>query len=205
MASTSKRMFFAPTGESRTWPNELTREAVRGTEYRSDERARHNTTLPYTRLVAGHADYTPVHFGESLADTSPAHQIASAAILISPLLTYAAHPKNILENPGVEVMKSIPSVWDETIVLPPSEIAEIAAFARRSGHTWFLAIMNGPAARTVKIPLLFPGEAKYQARLIRDSKDNAAAVEIENMTLKRSDSLEVEFRGGGGFIARFSK
>jgi len=69
----------------------------------------------------------------------------------------------------------------------------------RSGHTWFLAIMNGPAARTVKIPLLFLGEAKYQARLIRDSKDNAAAVEIENMTLKRSDSLQIELRGGGGF------
>jgi len=70
-----------PTGESRTWPNELTREAVRGMEYRSDERARHNTTLPYTRLLAGHADYTPVHFGEPLADTSWAHQIASAALL----------------------------------------------------------------------------------------------------------------------------
>src|SRR4029453_13100110 len=39
-----------PTGESRTWPNEMTRESIRGMEYRSMERrAVHNTTLPFTR------------------------------------------------------------------------------------------------------------------------------------------------------------
>src|SRR5574341_469328 len=50
------------------------------------------------RLLAGHADYTPMHFGDRRNDTTWAHQIASAAIFTSPLLTYAAHPKSILEN-----------------------------------------------------------------------------------------------------------
>ena len=54
-----------PAGESRTWPNELSREAIRGLEYRSMSlRSVHNTTLPFTRFLAGHGDYTPVHFGE---------------------------------------------------------------------------------------------------------------------------------------------
>ena len=195
-----------PTGEPRTWPNELVREAVKGMESsKLQARARHDTTLPFTRLLAGHADYTPVHFGARRGDTSWAHQIASAAIFTSPLLTYAAHPKNILENPGVEMMKSIPSVWDETIVLPPSEIGEVAAFARRSGDTWFLAIMNGPAARAVNIPLSFLGEGGYREMLIRDNKDDAAAVKIENTSLKRGDSLAIELCEGGGFIARFSR
>ena len=122
-----------PAGESRTWPNELTREAVRGLEYRSMQtRARHDTTLPFTRYLAGHADYTPMHFGERRRETSWAHQIASAVIFTSPLLIFGAHPKNILANPAVELIKSISSVWDETVVLSVSEIGELAIFARRN-------------------------------------------------------------------------
>jgi alpha-glucosidase len=195
-----------PTGEPRTWPNELVREGVRGMEAsRLKERAKHNATLPFTRYLAGHADYTPVHFGARRADTTWAHQISTAAVFTAPLLTYGAQPANILKNPGVEMMKSIPAVWDETIVLPVSEIGELAAFARRSGQTWFLAILNGPAAKTINIPLSFLGKGDYRAMLIRDNKNDVAAVEVENTTLKGVDSLTVEMLAGGGFIARFSK
>src|SRR5207245_4386837 len=42
-----------PTGGERTWPNEMTREGVRGLEYRSTPGwAVHNTTLPFTRFLA---------------------------------------------------------------------------------------------------------------------------------------------------------
>jgi len=195
-----------PTGRARTWPNELVREGIRGMEAsRLMDRARHQTILPFTRYLAGHADYTTMIFSERRRDSSWAHQIASMAVFASPLLTIVAHPQNILNNPAVDVIKSIPAVWDETIVLPVSEIGEIAAFARRSGNTWFLAIMNGPSARTVKIPLSFLGEGGYRAMLIRDNKDDAAAVKIENTTLKRRDSLSLELSEGGGFIARFSR
>src|SRR5262245_37284714 len=60
-----------PTGEPRTWPNELIREGVRGMEAsKLLARAKHNTTLPFTRYPAGHADYTPVHFGARRGDTT---------------------------------------------------------------------------------------------------------------------------------------
>lgn len=194
-----------PAGESRTWPNEMMREGIRGLEYRSMQtRAVHNTTLPFTRMLAGHADYTPVHFGERRRETSWAHQIASGAIFTSPVLIYGAHPKNILENPAVDMIKSIPSVWDETIALPVSEVGEVAAFARRSGDTWFLAIMNGPTARELKIPLSFLGKGKYEAMLVRDRMEEAGAVNIEHRAFRRPDILTVELRSGGGFIARFS-
>jgi alpha-glucosidase len=103
------------------------------------------------------------------------------------------------------MMKSIPSTWDETIVLPPSEIGEIAVFARRSGRTWFLAVLNGLTTRTVKIPLSFLGDNEYRTMLLRDNKDDAAALEVEKKSLKRSDSLAIDLPAGGGFIARFSK
>ncbi len=195
-----------PAGEARTWPNEMTREGIYGLEHRKGESwSRHNTTLPFTRMLAGHADYTGMHFGERRRETSWAHQIASVAILTSPVLIYGAHPKNILENPAVEMIKSLPSTWDETIALPMCEIGELAVFARRHGDTWFLAIMNGPNSRKESISLSFLGGGKYEVMLVRDELDNAAAVRIEKTTMNQRDSIKMDLRVGGGFIARFSR
>jgi alpha-glucosidase len=102
------------------------------------------------------------------------------------------------------VVKSIPAVWDETVVLPASEIGETAAFARRSGDTWFVAVLNGPSARTIKVPLSFLGSAEYRALLVRDHKDDPAAVRVEEAVARRGDALEIDMRDGGGFIARFT-
>lgn len=103
------------------------------------------------------------------------------------------------------MIKSISSVWDETIALPPCAIGEMAALARRRGHTWFLAILNGPTARTTQIPLAFLGTGKYQALVIRDQPENAAAVRIENTSVSRDDALVIELRAGGGFMGRFTR
>ena len=90
-------------------------------------------------------------------------------------------------------------------MLPVSEIGEVAAFARRKGDTWFLAIINGPTQKTIHVDLSFLGNGKYQAMVIRDQRDNPAAETIENTTLSRSDSFAIDLRPAGGFIARFSK
>jgi alpha-glucosidase len=202
-----------PTGLERTYPNIVGIEGIRGMEF-FPPYAQHDVVLPFTRLLAGMADYTPTHFGSRVADTTWAHQVANAVILQSPLLVYAAHPVNILANPTVDVLKSIPSYWDETVVLPVSEIREVAAFARRSGDTWFLAITNGPTPRNVRIDLSAflgrrpqaPGArlASFHATLVRDAEE-AAAVKIEQLTLAASDSLSVELRSGGGFVARLKR
>lgn len=193
-----------PTGESRTYPNELLREAVRGMEAgRLKDRAWHDATLPFTRYLAGHADYTPVHFGQRRSDTTWTHQIATAVVFTAPLLTYAAHPTNLLSNPAVDMIKSIPSVWDETIVLPPSEIGEVAVFARRNGARWFLAVVNGPVEKTFDVKLNFLGNGNYKTMLVKDDLANPASVKIENTTLTRNNIIKIELSAGGGFIARF--
>ena len=194
-----------PAGESRTWPNELTREAIRGLEYRSTSlRSVHNTTVPFTRFLAGHADYTPVHFGDRRRETSWAHQIASAIVFTSPLMIYGAHPQHILDNPAAELIKSIPSVWDETIVLAPSEIGEVAAFARRSGDVWFVGVMNALVGKAIHIPLHFLSSGKYRATIVRDQMDEPGAVKVERQSMSRGDSLSIRMRAGGGFVGRFS-
>ena len=195
-----------PTGEPRTWPNELVREAVRGMEAsRLQARAKHDATLPFTRFLAGHADYTPVHFGARRGDSTWAHQVATAAVFTAPLLTYGAQPKTMLENPCAPMIKSIPAVWDQTIVLPVSQIGEIAAFARRNGDTWFLAIVNGPAAKTVDIPLSFLGDGAYKALIVRDNPQDSAAIQVDNTSVTKEQSLKIDLSTGGGYVARFSE
>ena len=192
-----------PTGESRTWPNELNREAVSGMERRSMPAwAQHDTTIPFTRMLAGHLDFTPMLFGERRRETSWAHQIATAALFTAPLLVYGAHPQAMLDNPAVDLIKSIPTVWDETRVLPLSEIGEIAAFARRHGKQWFLVIANGPSGRSVEEPLSFLGQGSHEALLVRDEVDEPAAVRVEHVTVRARDSLRIDLRAGGGFVAR---
>src|SRR5439155_12577869 len=132
-----------------------------------------------TRYLAGPAEYTPMLFTDRRGDTTWAHQVALPVVFTTPLLTYAASPQHILENPAVDLIKSIPPTWDQTIVLPPSEIGQLAIFARRSGDTWFLGILNGNDARKLDVPLSFLGEGSYKAMLVRDDKTNRAAVEIE--------------------------
>jgi alpha-glucosidase len=168
------------------------------------ERARHNTTLPFTRFLAGHGDYTPVVFGERRGDTTWAHQIATAAVFTEPLLTYGSHPQKLLDNPAVEMIKSIPATWDETIALPGCELGKLVVFARRDGDQWFLAVLNGDDPRAVAIPLSFLSEGSFDAMLVGDRPGEPMAVEIEEAQHKRTDSLSLKLEPGGGYIARFT-
>ena len=128
-----------PIGRERTWPNEITRESIRGHEYhilryRRTLPPQHDCILPFTRFVIGPGDYTPTVFNpKELRGYTWARELAQAIVFTSPFLCYADHPQNYLNNPAVDVMKAIPSTWDETMVLPGSEIGKCAAFARRKG------------------------------------------------------------------------
>ena len=195
-----------PTGQSRTWPNELTREGVKGMETRNlMDRATHETTIPFTRFLAGPAEYTVMMFGERRRNTSWTHQIASAAILSAPMLTYAANPENILSNPALEVIKVIPATWDETIVLPGSEIGQLAAYARRKGSMWFIAVMNGVNEKSMRIPLTFLNANKtYETIIVKDQPNDSAAVLVEHGRNRASDVIELKLASGGGYVALFT-
>ena len=88
-------------------------------------------------------------------------------------------------------------------VLAAALLTIAAAFARRSRDAWFATVLSGPDAKTIQVPLSFPGDARYVAMLVRDRKDEPAAVEIEEITMQRTDSLRVGLNQGGGFIATF--
>ncbi len=193
-----------PTGESRTWPNEMTREAIRGMENRPPW-ASSNTILPFTRYLAGHADYTPIHFGDRLGEVSWAHHVASMIVFTSPFLCMGADPKSIVDNPCKEMIQSIPPVWDETIVLPQSKIGELVLFARRKGTDWFIAAMNGTnEIKTVNVNLSFLKKSSYTCYVVADDKDKQANAIISNKTVTPGSGFSISLNAAGGFVARFA-
>ncbi len=196
-----------PTGESRTWPNEMTREGIKGLEYNkwSALPPDHYATLPFTRFLAGHGDFTPCTFNSAmLKGTTFALQLASAVCFTSPVMHYADKPELYLRSPAGDVMKAIPSTWDETRVLKDSKIGDLAVLARRKGKTWFVGIINGAGKRTYELDLSFLGAGKYQAVQLEDDPDRPDALMRSKKTLSAGQVISVDMNAGGGFVAMFS-
>jgi alpha-glucosidase len=195
-----------PIGRERTWPNEITRESIRGHEYHILRYYRtlppqHDTILPFTRFVIGPGDYTPTVFNpKELRGYTWARELSQAIVFTSPYLCYADHPTNYLNNPAVNVMKAIPSTWDETVVLPGSEIGKCAAFARRSGKQWFIGVINGGEATTLNFPLDFLARGNYQMIQLGDAPDRTDAWQREEKAVTGKDRVKLTLRPSGGCV-----
>jgi alpha-glucosidase len=162
--------------------------------------------LPFTRYLAGPADFTPVHFGNRLGEVSWAHQVATMVVFTSPLLCLGADPQSILDSPLKQAIQSIPPTWDETIVLPQSKIGELALYARRKGETWYLAALNGiDESRRVKVDLSFLKKGHHIFAIIKDDPKIQANAILENTKLSASQSIDIVMNATGGFLAKIDQ
>jgi alpha-glucosidase len=100
----------------------------------------------------------------------------------------------------MDVMRAIPSIWDETIVLPGSDIGKCAAFARRSGKQWFVGILNGAEATTLDFPLGFLSRGKYQMIQLGDAPERDDDWRREEKVVARKDRVKLSLRPGGGCV-----
>ena len=200
-----------PTGTERTWPNVLTREAVRGHEYHITRYRRrldpdHDVILPFTRYVVGPADYTPTGFDpKELQGNTWGHELAQAIVFTSPYLCFGGHPKDYLANPARDIISAIPAVWDETRVLPGSEPGKVVALARRSGDRWFVAAMNGADAKTLDVPLDFLGKGAWRATELFDVDGKPDGWNRQSATLTKAGRLKLQLSPRGGFVGYFTR
>ncbi len=196
-----------PAGEPRTWPNEMTREGIQGLEYNkwSALPPRHYATLPFTRYLAGHGDFTVCTLRKNrLKGTTAALQLATAIVYDSPLMHWADTPDLYLESKAADVIREIPTVWDETIVLPESRIGVIASFARRLGDRWFVGIINGGDKRSVQLQLAFLDKNRtYRSVLLGDKEGAPEAFVRTGKMLTSTQAIPVSMSKGGGFVAMF--
>ena len=190
---------WRPTGEQRTWPNLMTAEGIRGNEEMPD--ATHNTILPFTRFMAGPADYTICYYDPRIK-TTHAHQLALAAIYYSPIQTlfWYDKPAAYHQEPEIRFFEEIPTVWDDTKVLD-GRPGEFVAVARRSGSSWFAGVITNNEARTIRLPLHFlSGNKRYTATIYSDDPavHTATQVKIEERELRSTDVLTIQLPPSGG-------
>lgn len=198
-----------PTGLSRTYPDNITREAVRGDEYHMSRYGRvmpydQDVSLPFTRLMAGAADVTPVMLDPQQlqsAKYSWPHEFAQAIVYLSPITHFCDQYKFYVESPMFDLFQTIPTTWDETRVLSCTEMGKVVAYARRKGDVWWIGVMNGAEASTVNLSLDFL-KTKKTATLIYDSNSSNTAIDRREKTVSPNDKLEIKMLPGGGFVGR---
>ncbi|MDR2038950.1 MAG: glycoside hydrolase family 97 protein [Bacteroidales bacterium] len=209
---------YRPTGFSRTYPNLLTQEGVRGNEEFPD--GVNNTTLPFTRYIAGAADATVCYYhrkelkpnlaqslnARSLLNTV-CHQIALSVINYSPLqyLYWYDTPADFGDEPELVFFDELYAVWDDTKVLEGS-IGEYISMARRKGNKWFVGSItnNDPRKFEFSFDFLDP-DKKYELRLFTDGGEKIktrthVAIETKSVTYKSKLKLDLLPRGGCAMI-----
>ena len=212
---------FKPTGMIRTWPNQITREGILGNEYNKWSRRvtpEHRVTLPFTRFLAGPGDFTPGGFVNRPPDRfqtnvtptqvqgTRAGQLALFVVYDSPVMCVADHPSNLRGQPGIDFLRLVPTVWDETRVLSGA-VAEHLVMARRSGPDWYLGALNNSYARVRSIKLDFLGQpGRWHVRWWHDAADSAENAEhlvVEERDVSAQDTLDLRMAPGGGAVMRF--
>lgn len=190
---------YRPTGFSRTYPNLMTQEGIRGNEEMPD--ADHNTILPFTRFLAGPADYTIAYYSKAIKNTH-AHQLALSVVYYSPIqfLYWYDQPSAYQGEPEIAFFDKVKSVWDETKVLN-GETGKYISVARRSGKDWFVGAITNTKARKINIPtdFLIKGK-KYVVKSFQDD-DNVATrtkVAVSEYKIKGGDVLNFDVKASGG-------
>lgn len=203
-----------PTGDNHTYPNLLAKEAVRGLESVGGEDTwapgppwpYHNTVLPFTRWLAGPADYTPLNFrGFCPPSVTFAHQLASIYLFTSPMLILAADMEDMLACPGRRFIEEVPVEWDETRVLAESRIGELAAVARRKGDVWYLAVLNGEKPFAGDLSLDFLPAGRYRMTIAADAPGDRKRIVVNEADTKSGRKLQLDLLSGGGYLVKFER
>ncbi len=208
---------YRPTGFSRTYPNLLTQEGIRGDEESIPNS--HTLITMFTRMLAGAGDNTVCYYAERVTTKMGSHasQLAKSVCLFSPLqflYWYDIPPqapikddglwgdtKTIGNEPELEFFNNIPTVWDETKVLT-AKVGELGVIARRSGNQWFVGGINGdkPVETVVKFDFLQPGK-NYKAKIYSDDPlvNTRTHVRIDEIKVNSKTEYPVKIGANNGF------
>ncbi|WP_223558793.1 glycoside hydrolase family 97 protein [Chryseobacterium lathyri] len=208
-----------PTGESRTYPNYISAEAARGTEYEAfgGNKPDHQTVLPFTRWMGGSMDYTPGIFQTKLdyyfpgdkrfVKTTLAKQLALYVTMYMPLQMAADLPENYKKHmDAFQFIKDVAADWDDTKILS-AEPGDYVITARKAKGTdnWFVGGITDENKReyTVDFSFLDKGK-KYEVTVYEDGKDadyidNPQSYNIYKKQITSKSKLNFKMARSGGF------
>jgi len=204
---------------TRTWPNLLTTEGVRGLEQsktRDITNPEHDVTIPFTRMLMGPMDYTPgatVNASKKsfapiretpMSQGTRCHQLAMYVVYESPLQMLADSPSNYLrEAETMQFLGPVPTVWDETKVLA-AKIGDYVVVARRNGKVWYVGAMTDWTARELEIDLSFLPAGGFHMESYQDGVNaNRYGSDYKKVKsqVNRTTKLKIRLAEGGGWAA----
>ncbi|MEZ2336394.1 glycoside hydrolase family 97 catalytic domain-containing protein [Mucilaginibacter sp. RCC_168] len=195
---------YKPTGLSRRYPFVLSSEGIRGDENSPD--AFHTTVLPFTRFLAGAADFTfcyPNKFNSYSKNVkvSKAQQLALTVIYFDPLqaIFWYGRSQDYQNDTEIEFFRYVPTVWDESRYLA-GEIGEGISVARRKGSIWYLGSAAGLQPWKGKFRLDFLDKNKRYAATVYED-DGAGGIRSRTINVTYSDTYLVNLSGKSGQAA----
>lgn len=208
---------FKPDGIMRTYPNMITREGVLGEEYSKFSTritAGHNTTLPFTRMLAGPMDYTPGGFlnvkKNEFRQGSPTQvmnsrcaELAKFVIYESPFTVYCDAPEHILGKPSADFLSNMPTVWDDTRVLGGYP-GEYIVVAKRNGKDWYVGAMTNDAERTLQLKMDFLQSGKYTLSSWGDVPSSPQSLTKSKTGVSATSVINIHLDTAGGWVAKIT-
>ena len=207
---------YPPKGFNRTYPNNITREGVLGSEYNawSDKpTASHNCTIPFTRMLAGPLDYEPglldnatpkmfrAIWGKVMSQTTRCQQLAMFIVYDNPMQIFSGNPsQGWLEPEFMELLGSFPTTWDTTMILKAS-VADHIVTARRHGNNWYIAGMAAEKGYDGSLDFSFLPAGLYKASICRDGINadrNAMDYKIEKNDITPTSNMNLPYGAGWG-------
>lgn len=213
-----------PTGLRRTYPNEISREGLRGQEFNAwasdgGNPPEHLPIVAFTRMLAGPIDFTPGVFEIDLPqkpnnqiNTTLAQQLALYVVIYSPIQMACDLPENYEGHPALQFIKEVGVDWEKTRVLN-GEVGDFVTIAREERGTgnWFLGSITDENAREIEISFDFLEAGKtYKAQIYKDApdanfKNNPKAIEMESVEINRQTTLKFNLAQGGGLAISLMK
>jgi len=211
-----------PATMTRTWPNLINTEGVRGMEWSkwsAETDPDHDVTLPFTRMVLGPMDYTPGAMLNAqkndfraighrpMSQGTRCHQLAMYVVFDAPLQMLSDNPSNYLREPEImEFLAPVPTEWDETKVLD-GKIAQYVAVARRNGKDWYVGAMTNWSPREMEIEFSFLPEGNFTLQAYQDGVNAdrmGSDYKMVKSQVNRGTKLKVKLAPGGGWAGQIT-
>ncbi len=210
---------YKPTGLNRTYPNVLNHEGVYGLEQakwdNESDLVTNEVTIPFIRMLAGPLDYTQgamknanknnfaAIYTEPMSQGTRCRQLAEYVIFESPFNMLCDSPSNYMkEEECTRFIASVPTTWDETVVLD-GKVGEYLVIARRKDFHWYVGAITNWEERDIEIDLgVLPNFGAKSGHIFRDGPNaNRVAKDYVSETAQVwGNKVKVHLAKGGGMV-----
>ncbi|HCL04866.1 MAG TPA: alpha-glucosidase, partial [Chitinophagaceae bacterium] len=199
-----------PRGWSRTYPNLVTMEAIKGQEFitfnQQDANMQpvHATTIPFTRNLFDPMDFTPVNLSGIPGikrKTTKAFELSLSVLFLSGIQHYGESDSGMLKQKDFvqEYMRTVPDSWDEVKFIDGYP-GKYVILARRAGKQWYISGTNGENKElSLQLNLSFLKKQYKKAVLIGDDVQEK---DLFSRQIDLESTYNIVMQPYGGFVIK---